>query len=546
MSPARDPSDDAKKLAASLRDPGFSPGARHVAPLLALLDDEQEGELAERALSRMGPALGSAVLPHAARLSERALIHVARALGRAAEPTAEAASFLEGALANDAERVRRASATALGKLGLRAPADERGRYEAWLTQALTRAGTPVEQKVIVEALGKVGGQAAASLLAAALPYGAVASGDAELRRVTARARVMLDRADRRSEEGRIRGDVTLATPIPLELMCRRGLQKILLLEVPPEWEGKVEGPGFVSATLRGPLASLRRFRVAERVMLRLPDMPVAPGDDLADVVLRGLEAAEPLLEELTEGPIRFRVSWSGGAHRRALTWKLAERALALRSRGSRLVNDPTESLWELMVSERRSLVRFSLSPRGLPDPRFRYRVRDVPAASHPTIAAALARVAGALGDDVVWDPFVGSGLELIERARLGPYRALLGTDLDEAALDAARANLASAGVEASLARTDALSFTPPEAPTLIVTNPPMGRRVHRQGDIGELLERFVARAATVLSPGGRLVWLSPQAERTRVAARRHGLDLEIVALVDMGGFDAELQVLRKR
>ena len=32
-------------------------------------------------------------------------------------------------------------------------------------------------------------------------------------------------------------------------------------------------------------------------------------------------------------------------------------------------------------------------------------------------------------NDLVWDPFVGSGTELCERALLGPYRALVGSDL---------------------------------------------------------------------------------------------------------------------
>src|SRR5947207_4079330 len=58
---------------------------------------------------------------------------------------------------------------------------------------------------------------------------------------------------------------------------------------------------------------------------------------------------------------------------------------------------------------------------------FRSRVADVAAASHPTIAAALARVAGTAPDEVVWDPFCGSGAELVERGRLGSAR-LLGTE----------------------------------------------------------------------------------------------------------------------
>ncbi|MFY0536671.1 TRM11 family SAM-dependent methyltransferase [Nannocystis pusilla] len=116
------------------------------------------------------------------------------------------------------------------------------------------------------------------------------------------------------------------------------------------------------------------------------------------------------------------------------------------------------------------------------DPRFSYRSGDVPAASHPTIAAALARLAEVRQDDVVWDPFVGSGLELCERGLLGPAASLLGTDLDPRALAVAAANLRNAGLRAELTQADATTHRPAGV-TLIVTNPPMGRRVHR-GDVG--------------------------------------------------------------
>jgi tRNA G10 N-methylase Trm11 len=185
-----------------------------------------------------------------------------------------------------------------------------------------------------------------------------------------------------------------------------------------------------------------------------------------------------------------------------------------------------------------------LVPRAFDDPRFSYRCRDVPAASHPTVAAALARVAGVRDDDVVWDPFVGSGLELVERARLGPYRRLIGTDIDGRALDAARENLRAAGVTAELALADAAAHRPAGV-TLILTNPPMGRRVARSHDLGRLLEAFVRHAARTLTPRGRLVWLSPLPALTHDVAAEVGLHVRPGPLVDMGGFETELQILTK-
>jgi tRNA G10 N-methylase Trm11 len=208
------------------------------------------------------------------------------------------------------------------------------------------------------------------------------------------------------------------------------------------------------------------------------------------------------------------------------------------------MNDPREPSWEISVLRRADEPHVLLAPLAFDDPRFAYRKRDVRAASHPTIAAALARAATARPDDVVWDPFVGSGLELIERSKLGAYRALLGSDLDPAALDAARENLSAAGVAAELRAGNALELRP-HGVSLILTNPPMGRRLVRDRTLGDLLDAFVTHAARVLMPGGRLVWLSPLAERTRSRAISLGLRGTPGPSVDLGGFEAELQSFRR-
>ena len=185
--------------------------------------------------------------------------------------------------------------------------------------------------------------------------------------------------------------------------------------------------------------------------------------------------------------------------------------------------NPTATLWEAIVRESGARVAVELWPRGLADPRFAYRVAHVPASSHPTLAAAMVRVAGARPDDVVWDPFVGAATELVERARLGPARALFGSDADDDALARARENLAAAGVEATLARADARSYRPPIAPTLIVTNPPLGRRVLDRHSTGALYRDFLAHAATLLPRGGRLIWISPRGDETVAVATPLGL-----------------------
>jgi predicted RNA methylase len=245
----------------------------------------------------------------------------------------------------------------------------------------------------------------------------------------------------------------------------------------------------------------------------------------------------------TEGPIRYRVAWAKGGKRRAVVWRVAENVA---SRSPDLVNDPTQATWEAVVYESASgpeRILVELVPRT-DDPRFVYRRGDVPAASHPTIAAALVRIAGPRADDVVWDPFVGSGIELCERHVAGPYRRLIGSDRDAAALDAARANLDAVGARAAMLYAgDARTFVPPEAPTLIITNPPMGRRVVRGSELEPLLAAVLTRAATILAPEGRLVWVSPLPRRLEGVIARAGLEIDQALEVDMGGFGARLQRL---
>src|SRR5262249_50568407 len=222
-----------------------------------------------------------------------------------------------------------------------------------------------------------------------------------------------------------------------------------------------DGAGRVAGRLRGRVGDAFRARLASGFGFPFRTSDDGPAGAVA--------VAAPLLATLTRGPVRYRIAFAGGGHKRALVHQIAARAAEIAPGPT---NDPTGSTWEALIDEGAGEV--FLVPRRLEDPRFAYRRRDVPAASHPTIAAALARVAGARPDDVVWDPFCGAGTELVERAFLGPFRALLGSDVSPDALAAAAGNLPAAGVAAQLGRADARVPRPAAAPRLS-TNPPLPR-----------------------------------------------------------------------
>jgi precorrin-6B methylase 2 len=273
------------------------------------------------------------------------------------------------------------------------------------------------------------------------------------------------------------------------------------------------------------------------------EVPLPDGADPATRVIEALMRPDvgAAISAWTDGPPRFRLAWAGGGKRRSLVMRIAQR---LRARGSALVNDSREVAWTFEVD----LSRGHIVCRPRADPRFTYRLADVPAASHPTVAAALAWVADPQAGDTVWDPFCGSGTELVECAHRSEGLHLRGTDLSADAIAIARRNVEAAHIDAAslvLARGDACRDLPPEVEggvDVILCNPPLGRRIAREGGLSPLLRAFVDHGAPQLRPGGRIVMLSAQPSVTADAARRSGLHPHDHTEIDMGGFSVALQV----
>jgi 23S rRNA G2445 N2-methylase RlmL len=520
-------------LARVIADPGYTPRLRDVAALVDLLAEEEHARHAERAIARVGAAALDVLEARFAPASTPLRGRIVRAIGRLTKGPGEhrARALLLGALADADPKTRRNAAIALGH----APGEG---VEGALLDAWQHDPRPEMRRSIAASLGKVGSAASLPLLREE----ALRTTDAEMARIAAQSVLILERTASRAGRGTL--DATLAppSPVPVVALTRRGIEGLLadeLAAAPGVESVRVAGEGEVRASLVGPMRALFAARTMLSFRFPLPAEWVPDGGTPEDAVARATtgEAAQRVFETWTAGEVRYRIAWAEGGHRRARTWALAR---AIARRAPQLVNDPTGSLWEVVVGGGPRNVEVAIAPRALPDPRFSWRRSAVPAASHPTIAAALARVAGARGDDVVWDPFVGSGGEVVERALLGPYRSLLGTDIDERALAAARENIAAAGLTATIDRADALVHAP-EHVTLIITNPPMGRRASRLKGLADALDRFVAHAAEVLKPGGRLVWIAPWPKRARAAGERAGMVLDWARTVDMGGFDAEIQ-----
>lgn len=522
---------NAAALRAALDEKGFTPKRKEIPALLGLLVDDSKD--VRRAIER-------ALMFHAADAARDAMrlfadatpplrARLLRVVGRVAASDAPGvdadalwAFVVEGT--RDADpKTRRNAAIALGRSEGLAGA------EAALLDAWDRESRVDHRRTVMTSLGKVGLYRARSLLRR------VASSDVELQKAIEQAALMVERNVARERVTGVRADVAPPRPVEVELRCRPGLEALCAEELGELVDARVVGAGRVAATLRGPLSTLFRSRTAAEFSLVLPEVPVVDGDVVAavrDSLTSPLAVAT--LEALSLHGVRYRLEWEDGGNRRAITWRCVS---AVAERCPALVNDPRESPWEVRVRELPGAVQLLLTPRMIDDPRFRYRRATVPAASHPTVAAAIARVAGARPDDVVWDPFVGSGLELAERARLGPYERMEGRDLSEEALDAARQNLDGVS-DVTLVRGDALG-EPPRGVTLIVSNPPLGYRT-AFGEAEDLLTEFTRRARQALKPGGRLVWVVPARSRVPEVAAEVGFQMTRRIGVDLGGLECLL------
>lgn len=561
-------------LPLALRSPAFTPRRQDAAALIELF---LRGEVAEaaaaQALLRIGPPAFADLLARLQRGDVKGTARAAlvRLLGRLTRPDdpAELAALVLLTHDSDPPAARNAIA-GLGRLPLLPDHEAVPRIEAALLALWHERPRPEDRRALAEALGKLGGPAALATLRAALQ-----AGDAEplLQQVLARAVLRLTRTTLRPDPQSappLDAAAGLPRPLAVTLLCRAGLTPILAQELrdrglgPPhaplslEESARIGEPGRVTLRSARPLAELLAARTCTGIAFPLaaprPVSPLAldatpdPQSALVEHVAAALCRRETvqLMRALDRGPLRYRVHFTALGHRRALVWRIAA---AVASRCPELRNDPRDSPWELRIGGELTESaapppRLELVPRQLPDSRFAYRIGDVPAASHPTLAAALARLCAAGPGDVVWDPFVGSGSELIEVALLSPDRParmrLVGSDLSAAALAQASANAAAAGVELTLTLADALG-PPPPGLTRIITNPPMGRRV-RRGEVTELLHRFAAHAARVLPSGGQLTWISPQPQRTSPLLQAGGLIRVREHQIDMNGFWARLEV----
>jgi len=481
-----------------------------------------------------------------AKGQERArLVAVVRAVGVVfancpdATLKAKVKAWLKGLLQDPEEKVRRYAMAAIPKLGEDVEAEQK------ILSILKTSTVDREKRKAGAALEKIAGEETLK---------AVGAGTAGLPLSEQKVRANVARRERPASI-RVDAPVDRFETLRISLRCRRGLEAVLADEVRA---AEAAGGKFRLLEVRGchvVVAAKESFSLRDLYRLRCFDTlgfalgrvrdPQGPEAHAGLAKLIGSDLSARLMETLTDGSWRYRLAFSGDANHDDDVARVAAEAFKV---NPRILNDAREAPWSVDVFLAPAAALAELRPKVSPDPRLTYRKGAINAASHPPLAACLARLAGRQANEVVWDPFCGSGLELIETTLLGGVREVVGTDLSEKAIGIARDNWAAAGIDGVKATFLAGDFRGyAEVPTLasgklslIISNPPLGRRVRVPNLHGLFADLFRAAAET-LRPGGRLIFVNPlRLEPTDKSLRR-----EYRQVVDLGGYDCRVEMYVK-
>jgi precorrin-6B methylase 2 len=447
--------------------------------------------------------------------------------------------WLRSLLHDASEKIRRYAMTALPKIGAGVGEEEE------LLDLLRTTTVEREKKFLGQTLEKIGGAATLAQIEGTRGLGV---------RTEQKVRASVARSESPST---VRMDGVLAdfAGLRIHLRGRAGLENIVREEVEEAIaaRGKFRidevRSGLVAITPVAPFSladiyALRCFGTVGFVLGAVGRLEEeASIDALAGVITS--PRARGLFEAFTAGSIRYRLDFVDKGHQRGAVRLVANRAYAL---CPDILNDARVAPWSVAIHSVEHGTAVELTPRLVPDPRFSYRQKDVPAASHPPLAACMARLGGRMENEIAWDPFCGSGLELIERALLGGVRQIHGTDRSAEAVAITRGNFEAAKISSVQARFVCCDFRDygkveglrENAATLIVTNPPMGKRVPIPNLHGLIMDLFSV-AAKVLRPGGRLVFANPIC----VENPHRALQLQSRQVIDLGGFDCRLECYRK-
>jgi len=169
------------------------------------------------------------------------------------------------------------------------------------------------------------------------------------------------------------------------------------------------------------------------------------------------------------------------------------------------------------------LIGFRLSDRSM---RHRHNKRvDLPASLRPSVAAAMVFLTQPEAGDIFMDPMCGSGTILLERIFGGPSKAILGGDIQEDRVNAARQNMPRPRKgrkkrQITIRQWDARQL-PLEDGSVdkVATNLPFGKQIGTQRELEGLYSTVFSELQRVVRPDGRIILLSSEYDLVKSCIR---------------------------
>ena len=140
----------------------------------------------------------------------------------------------------------------------------------------------------------------------------------------------------------------------------------------------------------------------------------------------------------------------------------------------------------------------------------------------PKVARIMVNLAGPNRDQVIYDPFCGTGTILMEAAMLG-YKTLLGSDFDSTATTGTEQNLAwlaqnyQVDPQTDIFTSDATKAKPKITPNLIVTEPFLGKLKPKPPQIPNIIKGLtklyigtLKNFHSILEPGSQVIIIFPR------------------------------------
>ena len=212
-------------------------------------------------------------------------------------------------------------------------------------------------------------------------------------------------------------------------------------------------------------------------------------------------------------------------------------------------DNPSRYADELRIVCRNQVCDVFIRPCNVPDTRFAYRKRAIAASIHPATAACLAQYAlsfSTVDRPIVLDPFCGSGTLLFELEKIAPGATLLGVDVSDQALSAARVNAKAARSKSRFIQKDILKFVPREPFDLVLCNMPFGNRVGTHATNEVLYRGFVRLLPCLLSPGGIAVLYTMEYQLLKACLKQEKhLSFVTSMQTEAGGLNPRVTVVRR-